>query len=273
MKTLAPSVLSVGLLASLISIAAAQQSIYNLNINSALSNIGPNGGTVTFTYTLASGDPVPGLGTSFTLDYTWSPFSVSGHQWSGVANTSSGRWGILVQLDSFDDPSLLPANNRQEETVSGFVPGNTSTQNRAFIDLIEDGKIDLVGTFSISSEAAPEVPGYQITDDRVRVGASVYSRWLNSDNQQWGGGVWAGPRDNWDLSMPSTYSHGETILYDYTVFTDGLDSFTPATVPVRLGTLVSASITYEPVPVPEPSGMMLSGLAGACALLSRRRRV
>ncbi len=115
----------VGLLLSIAGVANAD-SFYKPNYNSAnlMGWDGVNGGDVVVPYTLSSGSAVPGLGTTFNITYNFSPFT--GIQGSGYEmELTTGSFGNSLDIrpdDIFGLPTAPAVGSQWGTTISVQAP-------------------------------------------------------------------------------------------------------------------------------------------------------
>ena len=281
-RCLAPALFSMMLAAP--SILHGQQSVYEMDWTSAsFAGMGLNGGTVVVAYKLTSGSAVVGLGSSYNVTFTVSDLTSVGtaagndYVWYQPGSNQSAPGVIGTEYDIASLLTNLPANNQL--TGSGLSdnaasPSINESPDGFFRANIASGNLDQLGTFTVTSSAAPVISGYSLVEDTVQY-YSVFNYVSTSAHpgfiQQ---GVWAAPQGS-VVGLPGNPStgplftdHGDTATFDFTAF-DNLDDPSPIFQNGRGFWNASGRVTFETVP--EPSGAMLLGSAGFLILLRRRR--
>lgn len=138
-----------------------KSSVYTFNSSTSTANspaIGPDGGSITMVYNLASGPPVSGLGTSFTIPATYS--DLTNRTTNGVNYTWKDRGPLAGLIFAFalipDEVSLfsnLPAPNRLDQIITASDFGDVFFRSR-----LSANTIDPLGVFNISIGAIPNLP-------------------------------------------------------------------------------------------------------------------
>jgi len=265
--------------------AQAQQSAYTMDWTTAsFVGMGPNGGVVVVSYNLTSGPAVAGLGSSYSTTFTVSDLTGIGgaagndYVWyqPGLNQTN---WANVIGTE-FDIASLLtnlPANNLETgEGLSdnGVSPTSLESADGFYRSNIAAGNLDQLGTFTVSTSAAPLVAGYTIVNDSVE----YFSRFNDVSTTAHPGylqqGVWAAPEGSPDgptvfaLSGSLFLAHGQTATFDFTAY-DNVDTTDQIFQNGRGFWNATGTVTYEVVP--EPSGVMMLGAAGLVSVFRRRR--
>lgn len=282
------SVISATFLLGVVS-ASAQNSVYSMDSSTAVySSSLSNGGTVTVNYTLQSGDAVVGIGGSFSVVYTFSDLNAgtgapsgANYQWNAAASAFppnlSGGIGVEPLLNSFYGSSNanLPSNNKDSGYNADF---SSESPDAWYRDLIATGQLNQLGTFSVAVQSINTPEGYSLIDDEVTWVSRFNSTSGSTDTlvQQ---GYWAAPEGssphsedplngNWSGEYQTT--HGVTQVFDFTAF-DNPDHAASLEQNGRPLWAAYGTVTFAVDAVPEPSGTVLLGIAGALALLRRRR--
>ena len=215
---------------------------YNVDIDQTLaastSTFGANGGTLSVVYTLTSGEPVPGIGNSFTTTITYSGLNNqygANNQWEDlkkyVLPTTPSRDLLLISPKTAYPStgniySNLPAENTTLETDPNF---NITFQD-FFQKKLANGDLDPLGKFSISNGSLPTPAGVKMIN---QVWFSENSNVLNYDSNVHDqlitrSGFWmralahfASPDASRLNIMPN-----QTYVYRYTAFSNG-DQYAP----------------------------------------------
>lgn len=243
------------------------------------SAMGVNGGTVFVPYLLTSGPQVPGLSTgywaSFTVGDLTGTGSVAGNDYRWLQpfqnqTVTSGMIGVVPELGSL--MTALPANNLESLNMNDVSPTTAQSVDGWFQEKIALGTIDLLGTFTVTSGAAPTAPaGYQIVQDALLY-YSNFNAYFETNGIAYGG-IWAAPQGapngpgNASSSGSITVQHGGTTTFDFTAFDDPADSRTFGISGRGLWNAYGF-VAYDTVP--EPAGALMATCS--CLLLWKRRR-
>ncbi|WP_257670452.1 Ig-like domain-containing protein, partial [Parapedobacter tibetensis] len=211
------------------------QTVYSFDPDATLAQAGTisaNGGTLNLVYNLTSGDPIPGMGNTFTIPLTYSDFNQfytgSDHTWSG-ATVLEGSWDVVISTRAFvlvpntnNLYQALPANNTsQKPWVSPNISDNFFTTH------LSNGTLDQLGTFDITIGALPAAPeGVRLISESIRIfSTNNLSTNGNGFNQA---GWWVKPiaqngvhtATSGSQTIPLSITHGKTYTFKYSAFTD-----------------------------------------------------
>ncbi|WP_262249962.1 DUF11 domain-containing protein [Parapedobacter soli] len=190
---------------------------------------GPDGGTIDLVYTLASGDPVPGIGTEFTVPVTISEFRShfgEDHKWLDYRLEAGGT--VLTLRPDVGPNGIngwydgLPPNNQQAE---GPPLAHNRTDN-VFTTRLEEGAIDELGRFSMTIGNYPVAPaGYTVKTEAFEVTAAGDLE-INFNRS----GFWMKPLIQTGINpvpnaniLSTKLRAGDTYEWRYAAFSDGTD--------------------------------------------------
>ena len=200
------------------------QSVYTMNMASTLasanSSFNANGAVFNLVYNLTSGTAVAGLGTTFSIPFTYSDFnnttSLVDHRWEGF-NSNGNRLHIRpVTLPLYTN---LPANNSTNESYN-----LAQTPDWNFKNWINTGAIDKLGTFTTTIGNIPAVSNPSINS----ISSSpiiLYSSWNVGGSAIASGGYYGAMQiqpvpESGDFASTADYNatYGQSYIWDYTAF-------------------------------------------------------
>lgn len=253
------------------------QSVYVMDpLGADFTGMGANGGTIVVPYNLASGTAVAGLGNAFNVTFTVSdltPFTGGNdYTWLNPTQNANGD-GIYTNTigTEYDIDSLLnnlPSNNRDDFNNPG------TSLDQWMRDRLADSDLTALGSFTVTTSAAPTVSGYNITNDVVTLSSNWDMESSGIGNGNLHQGVWAAPIGapvNPTTSVVSgdlNTTHGGSTLFQFTAFDDLTlgNTITQHDFPFWKA---SGTLTYEAVP--EVSTSMLV-VGGSLLILGQGRR-
>ena len=158
-----PSNNSVTFATQIASNTGCGQSIYTLNLaqTTSTNSVSVNGGTVNLVYSLSSGSPVSGIGSSFTVPVTYSDLNShngTNHQWYSIVNEASGvnlgmaTYNNNTPSQTADPGSIyngLPTNNIKP-SPGLFNPYSYLNVDGTLTNALRTGSINPLGTFTLN---------------------------------------------------------------------------------------------------------------------------
>lgn len=239
-----------------------------------------SGGTIIVPYTKTSGPSIPGLSDSYNITYTVSDLTPragnnNDYVWyQPTVNASISSLGYVgTEYDITSLLTNLPANNLESVIGDDISPTADGSFDGWFRKKQENGTLDTLGSFTVSTSVAPIAPlGYELLSDNVSY-FSFFNAVKPEGSQSYQQGVWAAPQGSaiqtggYANSNLLIMKHGQTAIFDFTSFDDpGTDS--AITQNGRAFWNAIGSMTYQPVP--EPASALLAG--GFLLMLQMRRR-
>lgn len=225
------------------------QTVYTMDLAATLAGatIGANGGQFNLVYTLTSGTPVAGVGTTFNVPFIYSDFtnyaSLVNHTWEGF-NVTGNLFNIRPVTQQLY--SNLPVNNSTSEIRD---MGQSSDWN--FRNWLATGAIDRLGTFTTSIGSLP-TPSNRLSTYSSSTPLDIYSTYNVEFVPNPLGGYYAkmqaqtttqtagGP-----VTLPYNASYGQTYVWDYTAFNSNPSTNAPTNAGIRgLITITQNTITF-----------------------------
>jgi len=230
--------------------------------------LGANGGTIVVPMVLTSGDPLPGIGSSFNVNLTISPFTAyfadpNPYEWRNIPafNGPLGDpvLGVLYPEQIYEE---LPASNTN--ILPEVINGVSWVANLAgwYQQALSEGYIQYLGEFTITVGSLPSTPdGYVLNNGQTGI---LYVNWyhLNYYEQtlEPNAGFYANVGE-----FATNFGQAHTFLF--TGFNGGNpDALIPPDYLPAWMAYLQASWDV----IPEPSASLLLILGGAA--LARRRR-
>ncbi|MCR6655100.1 MAG: hypothetical protein NVV63_04630 [Opitutus sp.] len=236
------------------------------------SGITESGGTIVVPFVLKTGDALPGLGTSFDVTYTFSAITAYHFSETGITWKSGPAEGAPPSYISLPNPdgmfTSLPAQN--VTSLPYELGGSTATTSEGdywFEAALDEGLLVPIGHYTVSTSAAPVVPGYDIISQYASHGYG----WgiLGVDDGAVHGGWFAYPDDPDD----DYRALGVTVGFNLVAFSSS-GELPPDYNPLTAMWASSGYVTFEVAAIPEPStyAVVLALAAGTLVVVKRLRR-
>jgi len=165
----------------------AQSSLYLVDPQQVdYSGLGPNGGTITLPLVLSAGDPVPGIGSQFSITVTLSSITALHvpegiYQWNNTHPMSAAA-GPLYPDNVY---TLLPSENLRSlpTSINGISlendPDGWWQQALEVSELIVD-----LGTFSMTVGNYPNAPDYAVDPANTLFAWEPWGMWLLTETRR-----------------------------------------------------------------------------------------